>query len=173
MPNAKGSILYGGTDVPIFGANGRILFSDGLKDSALIVIDWDDLDVDICAYWVGTVGRPASGAEVGYGWSVHTEDNGYEQYWETNDNVTGGPEKVLVGVADGVIPDGAVLNVHLNWFGGGPGTATVTVYWMGRVRSREGVVVNQRTRYKADRQDPGVRVVFHAGGDIEIAPLAP
>lgn len=172
MPNAKGSILHGGTDVPIFGANGRILFSDGLKDSALIVIDWGDDDVDICAYWAGTVDSPVAGTdkEVGYGWHVHTEDNGYEQYWETNDNITGGPEKVLVGVADGVIPDNAMWKVHLNWFHGGPGTATVTVYWMGQVQTDE-FAVSRRNNNKADRQDCGAIVVFQAGGAIRITPF--
>lgn len=175
--NFPGSILYGNTNVPIFGTGGKPLFSDAAKQQgmglqAFIVVDWGAADVDICGYWLGYAGQDGSG-KIGYGWNSRTEEAGngvkFLQYWSSNDNTEGGPEKAVVGVNAAEFPQGAPWRVHLNWFRGGPGYATVTVYPpIGDPQTLTDVSVGTRNDQKADTQDPGAEVIFNANGTIRL-----
>jgi len=156
--NFPGSILYGTSGEPIFGSSGRPLYSSSMMTQfGIVEIDWGENDVDICAYWV-------AGDNAAVGWNQTpggiTETGTMAQYWSSSDNTTGGPEIVAVGVTSGHIPAGSKWRVHLNWYAGGPGTATVTITMSnGATRSiTSGVAM--RTGLAAGTSDPGVEITF-------------
>lgn len=160
--NFPGSILHGGANVPIHGRDGKILCSAmPYRTAAVIVVDWAEDDVDICAFWVG------HGGEVGYHHENQTEANGYGQLWESRDNTSGGPERVVAGYAGAHFPEGSAWEVHLNWYRGGPGAAEVTIKPpVGRPITVTAEVANNDA-HSATGSDPGVRVIFNRDNSIK------
>lgn len=156
--NFPGSILFGETGEPIYGSSGSPLYSSSMMTQyGIVEVDWGEDDVDICAYWVA-----GNNAPVGYGHTEGgiTETGALAQYWSSSDNTEGGPETVAVGVTGGHIPAGTKWRVHLNWFEGGPGTATVTITMQnGDTRSITSTVA-RRTNSPANTSDPGVEITF-------------
>ena len=166
--NFPGSILYGSAGVPIHGRDGKILCASmPFRTSAVIVIDWGEDDVDICAFWVG------HGGQVGYSHGSKTEANGYSQLWETRDNTTGGPERVVAGYKGAHFPEGATWEVHLNWWEGGPGTAEVTIKPpVGDPITVTAQVSHSNRNHPASASDPGIRVIFNRDNTIkEVIPI--
>lgn len=167
MPaNFPGAVLHGQTNVPIYGRGGKILCSSPMaRTTAVIVVDWGEGDVDICAFWVG------HGGEVGWHHGSESNAGGYGQFWETNDNTAGGPERVVAGYVGAHFPEGSTWEVHLNWYEGGPGPAEVTI------KPPEGrpitvtANVGTRTRNAASSTDPGVRVTFGRDNTIRLVEL--
>lgn len=160
--NRGGTILFGhSSNKPLFGSSGRVLHSlFPFKTTAVIVIDWEEDDIDICAYWVGHEGN------VGWTYGTTSSSGGYRQNWKSGDRTQGGPETVTAGVDAVSFAQGDAWRVHLNWFRGGPGVCSVTINPpVGNPLEVSSVAVGSRGG-PATTQDPGLEVVFNENGTI-------
>ncbi len=165
--------LYSTSGVPIFSTSSFPLYESIIEEAtnldgynvlgeASITISWSGIDLDCCAYWSDN-----SAYKVGWSYSSGSLGNPDYRAWWTGDNTDAGPEKIALLVSPTrrcpAESSPYQFKVHLNYYGTGGGSATVSVTF-GDVTLSTTITPATNAGDPATTSDPYVTITFAADG---------